>query len=93
VTTAKAAENGGETTMCRNLYRETAHIVATALDDTSDEPAACEAIAKVARKLADAFKTDNPIFRYDKFFGACGLDPWGEVMPNHLFDNGLDDLR
>jgi hypothetical protein len=52
----------------------------TALDDASgfalDRLETRAAIAKTARKLADAFKNDNRNFRYDKFFAACGLDPW-----------------
>ena len=77
--------------MSRNLYRETAHIVATALDDADQLATTREAIAKMARKLADAFKTDNPIFRYDEFFGTCGLDQWGQLMPNPVLTNGIDD--
>lgn len=36
-------------------------------------------VADVARSLADKFKRDNPKFRYDKFFEACGLDVYGEL--------------
>jgi hypothetical protein len=75
--------------MSRNLYNQTAHIVATALDEASDQSATQAAIATVTRKLADAFKSDNREFCYDKFFHACGLDPWGELLPHPLFNNGI----
>ena len=38
-------------------------------------------IARIARDLADEFKRSNTRFRYDRFFEACGLDPFGEVKP------------
>jgi hypothetical protein len=45
------------------------------------------AVAKVARKLAHAFKNSNREFRYDKFFAACGLDSWGELTPHPVSNN------
>ncbi len=32
--------------------------------------------------MIEGFKADNPAFSYDWFFGACGLDNWGEPLPN-----------
>lgn len=40
-----------------------------------------DALAHAARLLADHFKRDNPAFRYDRFFEACGLDAFGHVTP------------
>jgi hypothetical protein len=68
-----------ETTMSRNLYNQTAHIIATALDDAREQPATQAAIATITRKLADAFKSNNREFRYDKFFHAWGLRPVGRA--------------
>lgn len=34
-------------------------------------------VAETARNLADVFKADNPHFRHDFFFEACGLNSMG----------------
>ncbi|MCW2551814.1 MAG: hypothetical protein JWR78_1595, partial [Mycobacterium sp.] len=28
----------------------------------------------------DIFRADDPAFSYEWFFGACGLDNWGDLM-------------
>jgi hypothetical protein len=40
-----------------------------------------ERAARTARRLADRFKRSHPDFSYEWFFGACGLDSWGELSP------------
>lgn len=55
-------------------YTRVAEILNDNLADTNVES---RAVACVARELADYFKWDNPRFRYDKFYAACGLDEWG----------------
>lgn len=62
--------------MSRGDYEEIANVINDNLEDTMVES---RAIATMARELADVFKANNPRFRYDTFFAACGLDEWGEV--------------
>jgi hypothetical protein len=50
-------------------------------------------IADVAKQLADMFKHDSREFRYDRFFPACRLGPWGELLPNPVFDNTIGGKR
>ena len=37
-----------------------------------------EGATRVIKMVADTCKADNPSFRYDTFFSACGLDKWGD---------------
>jgi hypothetical protein len=48
-------------------------------EDCGDERR--EWAARMARRLADRFKRSHPEFSYEWFFGACGLDSWGELSP------------
>ena len=41
--------------------------------------AALNACEEIAGGLAYMFKCDNPRFRYDTFFVACGLDEFGKA--------------
>ena len=61
------------------IYTQTAHIIATAITDAEDIRTKA-AIAEIARQLADMFKADSRDFRYDRFFPACRLDNWGELL-------------
>lgn len=36
--------------------------------------------AALARRLADCFKRADRSFCYEWFYGACGLDPWGDLV-------------
>lgn len=63
--------------MSRRDYAKIADIVNDNLADTMVES---RAVAGVARELADYFKSDNSNFRFDTFFEACGLDPFGDVI-------------
>jgi hypothetical protein len=70
------------------IYVQTAHIIAAALDDAEDIKTQA-AITSIARQLADMFKADSAEFRYDRFFPACRLDPWGEPTSNPV-SNGTN---
>lgn len=63
--------------MSKRDYVKIADIINDNLADTMVES---RAVAGVAREMADYFKSDNPSFRYDTFFEACGLDPFGDVI-------------
>ena len=66
--------------MSRKNYRAVAEIIKRHLDaemEGQSGEAARQAIASVARSLADHFKAENYNFRYDKFYEACGLNEWG----------------
>lgn len=60
--------------MSKRDYAKIADIINDNLADTHVES---RAVATVARELSDYFKSDNPSFRYDTFYSACGLDEWG----------------
>ena len=60
--------------------RDYSHIAEIVNDNLADTMVESRAIATMTRELADYFKSDNPNFRYDTFFKACGLDEWGEVV-------------
>jgi hypothetical protein len=59
----------------RRFYTAIAGNFKAALDREHD----LDAIASVARDVATTCKIDNPNFRYDWFFDACGLDSHGYV--------------
>jgi hypothetical protein len=65
----------------KRVYVQTANAIAAAPTDASDIKTQA-AIADVARQLADIFKHDNREFRYDRWFAAARLDPFGELTPN-----------
>ncbi len=65
--------------MVRAVHREVAAIIRTELSDPEREASTHATIAAFTRKVADLFKADNPTFSYEWFFGACGLDNWGEL--------------
>ena len=69
--------------MSHQIFTQTALVIRVALSETEDTGQRA-AIAGIARNLADAFKSDNAAFRYDKFFAACGLDMFGELLPNRV---------
>lgn len=62
--------------MSKANYAKIADIINDNLADTMIES---RPVAGIARELADYFKSNNPSFRYDFFYEACGLDEWGEV--------------
>lgn len=63
----------------RKLYVRLAGDFKIDLSNAEDDLKAYNTIAKVIREtVAPALKADNPAFRYDTFFAACGLDAFGE---------------
>lgn len=65
--------------MSRKDYRTVALRVRQSIEHFPDS---AEALSLTARLMADDFKIENPSFRYDVFYAACGLDEWGEAIPN-----------
>lgn len=39
-----------------------------------------EQIAATTRRLADSLKRGDRSFCFEWFYGACGLDPWGDLL-------------
>jgi hypothetical protein len=76
--------------MIRRLYRETALVIRRAMSESYDDTYAA-AVSDVAKGIADSFKNHDPNYRYDSWFEVCGLDAWGECLPNPVHpepDNG-----
>lgn len=64
--------------MSRKDYRAIADVIENEMRFAkSDETR--QAIANIAREMARVFKADNPRFRFDVFYSACGLTEWGQV--------------
>lgn len=61
----------------RKMYEAVAQVVRDNLDLPPQDSKT--ALSQVAQDLADVFKADNPNFRYDAFYEACGLTAWGVV--------------
>jgi hypothetical protein len=61
----------------RKLYRALADDVNAALAAMQDNKEGREGVAALARRMSDTLRYDNPRFRYDKFYEACGLTEWG----------------
>jgi hypothetical protein len=72
----------------QRLYRELAKVIRRALNE-SYSCAYAVAVSDVAKGIADVLKWDNRAFRYDRFFPACGLDSWGEILPTPVHPNGF----
>lgn len=65
--------------MTRKHYIAAAEVIKEALDHSTTQ-AEDSAISTVAQGLAVMYKRDNSNFRYDTFYAACGLDPWGNPV-------------
>jgi hypothetical protein len=66
--------------MVRRIHREVAELIHAELCDSVEDEARREIIAVFSRKAADVLNKDDPSFSYDWFYGACGLDNWGELF-------------
>jgi hypothetical protein len=66
----------------RDLYRECAETIRATMTDSEPAHPRREKVAAFSRKAADIFRADDPAFSYEWFFGACGLDNWGDLMAN-----------
>jgi hypothetical protein len=54
-------------------------VIAETIKDTLITATVQSDVARVARRLAEAFKDNRGEFRFDTFYAACGLDEWGRV--------------
>lgn len=59
----------------RKMYREIAESIRMNLAGLT--PKQTEGAAIIVRAIANDFKCDNRVFRYDTFFTAAGLDEFG----------------
>lgn len=66
--------------MVRELHRDIAAAVQCVLSDVSRSEQSRARVAAFGRRAADLLKADDPAFSYEWFFGACGLDSWGDLM-------------
>lgn len=71
--------------MIARVVRETLENIPTVGTWTHETQIECDmwssyrnGVKQLTQRLAEEMKRDNPRFRYDKFFEACGLDGWGE---------------
>ena len=69
------------------FHSEIAAVIHAQLTDQDCSPSTREKLASLARRTADIVKQGDPTFSYEWFYGACGLDPWGDLQPQ------LDPLR
>lgn len=68
--------------MHRKNYKAIAESIHSTLYDTPfTTPEFKEGVRQTAIHLADVLRADNPNFRYDFFFEACGLDAFGGLLP------------
>lgn len=69
------------------MVRKTPFIVAAAfrrrITDMDLEEGDRQRMAASARRQADRFKRRNPEFSYEWFYGAGGLDHWGDLPPDY----------
>lgn len=66
--------------MDQRLQRNLTITIHDALTRSNLAPAQREKLAVLARRFADKFKRWDGAFSYEWFYGACGLDHWGELM-------------
>ena len=64
----------------RQWHRAISETIRGAVIDAEISEEQREKVAKLARRLADTIKRFDPAFCYEWFYGACGLDHWGELM-------------
>lgn len=66
--------------MVQALHRDIAATIRETLTDPELPDRSRERAATFSRKAADLLRADCPTFSYEWFFGACGLDSWGELL-------------
>ena len=74
-----------------NLKNHEIDLLGTANDDDTIDDIYATACARVAIKdialdLPNVFRLDNPNYKPDVFFDACGIDDWEDI--NHVSDHG-----
>ncbi len=67
--------------LVQELHREMANTIRQTLTDPEMSHRSRESAALFSRKAADLLKADYPTFSNQWFFGAGGLDSWGELLP------------
>lgn len=76
----------------RRMYQAVARSISRELTSPEHNNGQKHAIAAVARRIASDFSDDNPRFRHDKFYAACGLNDqgypdnvvwFGKLLENH----------
>lgn len=73
----------GKDAVAQPLHRDIAETIRRVLTDPEVSDRSRELVATFTRKAADHLKADYPAFSCEWFFGACGLDNWGELLPSH----------
>lgn len=68
--------------MVRQLHREMAETIRRVVTDSGVSDRSRALATAFSRNAADQLKADCPAFSYEWFFGACGLDNWGELLPD-----------
>lgn len=79
-TTLDGEGRQGGGTVVQQLHREMAATIRQVVIDPEVSDRSRELAAAFSRQAADHLKADCPAFSYDWFFGACGLDNWGELL-------------
>lgn len=72
--------------MSRKHYREVAAVLAGDLA-TCETDGERRKVAKIACSLSDVFKRDNGNFDRQRFYTACGLDPWNPLHVDKADDH------
>lgn len=62
------------------FHRDLASCLREVIADPDVSDTTRERAAVMARRVADFLRADYRGFSYEWFFGACGLDHWGEVI-------------
>lgn len=66
--------------MVQTLHRDIAETIRQTLTDPDLSDRSRASVAVFSRQAADLLKADCPTFSYEWFFGACGLDGWGDLL-------------
>jgi hypothetical protein len=67
--------------MDHRFLRAAAAIIHDLMTDHECTESSRAKAAVFARRIADIAKQGDPTFSYEWFYGACGLDPWGDLLP------------
>lgn len=62
------------------FHRDIAAAIRPVLTEPGRVRASRERIAAFARRTAERLHRDRPAFSIEWFYGACGLDDWGDLF-------------